>query len=231
MGQAENEEELDNIWISENQASQWITNFISSMSQEYEEYINLKVTRGGAWYLSDEMSFWEFDYDTIWFCQVTIDGHYGPSDTLEHINLEYCLRGTKLLIATLATLTDSNMGSFPNKPIISGTEEGNVGEEFSFTTSSIDPYSNELSYLWDWDDGTESEWIGPFNSGEIVSASYSWDEEGIYQVKVKVIDQYGAESEWSDPLVVSIPKNKHITEFNPWIFRLIQRFPILKLLI
>jgi len=206
MGQAVTEEELNNIFISETQASQWITNFIIGMSQEYEEYINLKVTRGGAWYWSDHLSFWEFGYDAIWFTEVTTGGYSGPSDTLEHINLEYCIRGTKLLLATLATLADSNMGSIPNKPSISGPEEGNVGEELTFSTSSIDPYDKELSFLWEWGDGTQSDWLGPYDSGEIVSASYSWDEEGIYQVKVKAKNSDELESDWSNPFLVGIPK-------------------------
>ena len=48
---------------------------------------------------------------------------------------------------------------------------------------------------------------------------------------MKARDIYGAESEWSDPLVVSIPKKKSLNEFNPWLLRLIQRFPFLDLLL
>ena len=39
------------------------------------------------------------------------------------------------------------------------------------------------------------------------------------------------ESTWSDSLIVSMPKNKNIGIFNPWVIRLIQRFHIMKLLI
>ena len=42
---------------------------------------------------------------------------------------------------------------------------------------------------------------------------------------------YGAEGEWSDPLIVSMPKKREIIDFNAWIFRLIQRFPILEVLL
>jgi hypothetical protein len=64
-----------------------------------------------------------------------------------------------------------------------------------------------------------------------IKSPHNWTERGIYNIKVKARDMYGAESEWSEPLVVSMPKNKSIDIFNPWLFRLIQRFPILKLLI
>ena len=206
MGQAENMVELDNIWVSEIPTSQWITTFIISMSQEYNEYINLEVTRNGAWYYSDHLSFWEFGYDAIWFSQIKTNGYFGVQDTLEHINVEYCLRGTKLLIATLATLADSSIGSIPSKPVISGPENGEVGEELTFTTSSIDPYGKKVMYLWDWSDGTQSEWSEPIDSGAIVSASHSWNEEGINPVKVITKNVDELESSWSNPYIVGIPK-------------------------
>ena len=212
MGQAENEEELDNIWISETPTSQWITNFMKDVNQQYDSYINLKVTRSGAYYFSDHMSFWEFGYSAIWFAEVKTDGYDGVQDTLEHINVEYCLRGTKLLLATLATLADSNTGSFPNKPIIAGPEEGKVGEELTFSTNSIDPYNKALRYLWDWGDGIQSEWSEPIDSGETVTTSYSWDEEGIYQVKVKVKNEDELESDWSNPFLIGIPKKNDGTD-------------------
>ena len=47
---------------------------------------------------------------------------------------------------------------------------------------------------------------------------------------MKAIDEHGSESEWSDPFTVSMPRGKSI-DFNPWITRFIERFPILKILI
>jgi|GEM_PF-6807120 len=42
---------------------------------------------------------------------------------------------------------------------------------------------------------------------------------------VKAKDVHGEESPWSDPLAISMPKNKAI---NPFLERLIERFPILE---
>jgi hypothetical protein len=64
-----------------------------------------------------------------------------------------------------------------------------------------------------------------------IKATHNWTERGDYEVRVKAMDQYGAESDWSNPLVVSMPKNKTINDFNPWLLRLIQRFPILEILL
>ncbi|MHA2431307.1 MAG: hypothetical protein ACXACC_09820 [Promethearchaeota archaeon] len=41
---------------------------------------------------------------------------------------------------------------------------------------------------------------------------------------------YGAESDWAT-LEVTVPRSKQINDYNPWISRLIERFPILKLLL
>jgi len=58
--------------------------------------------------------------------------------------------------------------------------------------------------MWDWDDGTFSEWLGPFNSGEEVCAAHTWTEGGDYEVRVKAKDEHGAESNWSEPLLFHV---------------------------
>jgi hypothetical protein len=85
--------------------------------------------------------------------------------------------------------------------------------------------------MWDWGDGTFSHWIQASDYGPYLLFDHSWNEEGTYEVRVKARDVYGAESEWSDPLIVSMPKIKLIDDFNHWLFRLIQHFPILELLL
>ncbi len=113
-----------------------------------------------------------------------------------------------------------------------GNESGIPGEIYKYSVRKIkDPDGDLLSYMWDWGDGNYSNWIPAPTTGTYLSAEHNWTQEGTYEVRVKARDQYGAESEWSDPLVVSMPKTKSINDFNPWILRLIQRFPILELLI
>ena len=78
------------------------------------------------------------------------------------------------------------------------------------------------------------EWTGLFDSGEPVASSYSWDIEGTYEIRVKAKDIHGAESPWSDPLSVSMPKSKLLLRF-PLFFRFLEEhpclFPILRQLI
>ena len=65
-----------------------------------------------------------------------------------------------------------------------------------------------MSYWFDWGDGTNSGWVGPYASGATVSATHSWTSQGSYQIKVKAKDTSDTESVWSDPLAVSMPKQK-----------------------
>lgn len=39
--------------------------------------------------------------------------------------------------------------------------------------------------MWDWGDGTHSDWLGPYNSGDMASGNHSWGAMGAYQIKVK----------------------------------------------
>jgi hypothetical protein len=116
----------------------------------------------------------------------------------------------------------------PDKPIIE--VKGKIDEEYIFSTTTIDLESHYIYYKWDWSDGI-SEWLGPYYSGEICEASHIWNEGGTYDIKVKAKDQCGSESPWSDPSSITLSKNKSLNEFNTWLFRLIQRYTILKCLL
>jgi len=91
----------------------------------------------------------------------------------------------------------------PNTP--EGEDTGEVGEEYTFYTVTSDPEDDQVWYKWDWGDEL-SDWVGPYNSVEIVSMSNTWDEQGDYEIKVKAKDIHGDESPWSDPLSISMPK-------------------------
>jgi hypothetical protein len=114
----------------------------------------------------------------------------------------------------------------PTKPI--GETSGRVDRLYSYSTTAKDSDGDHLWYKWDFGDVTNTEWLGPYNTGDSCEFEYSWDEEGEYSIKVKAKDEHGAESEWSDPLVVSMPKTKSSNEPYFWIFRLIQSFCNLK---
>lgn len=104
---------------------------------------------------------------------------------------------------TNAVMEANTVPNKPNTP--SGPLSGKAGVSYTYTTSTIDADGDDLWYQWDFGDGNVSDWLGPFASGEVASVDYVWLEKGDYSIKVKAKDGFDAESEWSDPLAVTMP--------------------------
>jgi len=131
--------------------------------------------------------------------------------------------------AILVNIIDNTAPDKPNTP--KGSPSGKTGISYSFYSSTNDTENHRLYYLFDWDDDTEDEWIGPYNSGEKVSVSHIWQSEGTYQVKVKAKDDPnndgdlsdGMESVWSDSCPVSMPKMKSKIFIEKLLFLILDR--------
>jgi hypothetical protein len=95
----------------------------------------------------------------------------------------------------------------PNNPFQpEGPDEGFVDIEYSFETHTDDPDGDDVYYKFDWGDGTDSGWLGPFSSGDTVNESHSWDSEGNYELRAKAKDEEGDESGWSYSSYIDIIK-------------------------
>lgn len=116
----------------------------------------------------------------------------------------------------------------PHKP--NGPTNGNIHMEYTYTTNTSDSQNNLIYYWFDWGDATNSGWVGPYSSGTTANASHTWTKKGIYTIKVKAKDIHGSESDWSDPLPITMPKSKLV--IHQQILHLLEvildRFPILK---
>ena len=129
---------------------------------------------------------------------------------------------------TLAIGEESLAPAKPDAP--EGSTSGGANVEYTYTASTTDPDGDKLYYLFDWGDGKFSGWVGPKNSGQTVSASHIWAEKGDYQIRVRARDDHGVQSEWSDPLPISMPKNKQLIElpFFDFLEKFPRLFPILR---
>lgn len=87
-----------------------------------------------------------------------------------------------------------------------GPSSGRRWRSYEYTASTTDPEGDDVYYLFDWGDGTYSGWLGPYESGETITASYSWGARGDYRIRVMAKDDSGQLSEWSDPMPVEMPK-------------------------
>jgi PKD domain len=118
--------------------------------------------------------------------------------------------------------TSNNPPNKPAKP--SGNGKGKIKVEYTYTTSTTDPDGDQVYYLFDWGDGTNSSWVGPYAPGATGSAKHTWTVKGSYQIKVKAKDTNGAESPWSDPLSITMPISINIQGLQ-FLGRLLERFP------
>ena len=84
-----------------------------------------------------------------------------------------------------------------------GPDEGVTGVEYTFTAVTSDPDGDPIYYMFDWGDGKDSGWVGPYNSGQTGSASHIWEDAGDFPVKVYAKDDYG-ESGWSSAHSINI---------------------------
>ena len=109
----------------------------------------------------------------------------------------------------------------PERPSIQGPTGGGPNKDFEFTFASIDYDEDEISYKIDWGDGAETDWIGPYSSGHIITETHNWAKKGTYTIRAKAKDQNNEESKWATFQII-IPKNKQY--FNLLSFKLLERW-------
>jgi PKD repeat protein len=101
----------------------------------------------------------------------------------------------------------------PLNPLISGLSEGESGEEYEYNFVTLDPEGDNVYYFIDWGDENNEGWLGPYDSGQSIDVTHSWNKQGYYTLKAKAKDIYGFESEWSE-FEVEMPKSKSKTYQN-----------------
>jgi hypothetical protein len=117
---------------------------------------------------------------------------------------------------------------FEKYPI--GPDYGIVGPEYIFEiNATLSRYEQgPIYYKWYWDDGTTSEWLGRYASGEPCIQSHTWKDAGIYHVKVKAKNIDGWESDYSKPLVVYITRSSFLLPILEFLLELIDMIPFLE---
>jgi hypothetical protein len=85
----------------------------------------------------------------------------------------------------------------------------------------------------DWGDNTQTDWIGPYPSDEIIPLTHSWTDKDTYSIRAKTKDIYNAESDWTT-LEIQIPyfHNQYYQNYNlffriiTWIQTLLHPVPV-----
>lgn len=110
----------------------------------------------------------------------------------------------------------------PDPPV--GPSSGKINTEYTYTAVTEDMDEDDIFYLFDWDDGNLSGWLGPFQSGKTCTSNHMWTKKGEFQVRVRAKDEHGLQTEWSDPIIVSMPRSKIAYLFQNYHFVLFSLF-------
>ncbi len=78
-----------------------------------------------------------------------------------------------------------------------------VSCEYNVTVS--DDEHNQIFLYVDWDDGTTTNWLGPYNSSKSLSVNHTWMNKGSYTLSVRAKDDLGNMGDWFT-LEVSMPR-------------------------
>lgn len=207
IGFALNDYQASYLNVFEDDQSEWLYDFTYHVNQLYDDYIDLELIHAGWTWGSDHNSFWDYGYSALFYHEYEFNHYYhSPNDIIEHMNLTYATKTTRVIVATLASLAQLNLMNLPpSPPTIQGPNYGKINVDYSFTTDPItDPEEDPIYCLWDWGDGSQSGWLGPYDSGQTLSETHTWSEPGVYQIRVKLKDFFGATSDWSEPFTIVI---------------------------
>lgn len=97
-----------------------------------------------------------------------------------------------------------NPPSTPSTPLWTSTRQIlSTLQDASFQSSASDPDNDQIRIVFDWGDG--SAYTSSLrSSGSTVSMDHSWSLTGMFEVKTKAVDVFGAESAWSSHLDITV---------------------------
>jgi hypothetical protein len=127
---------------------------------------------------------------------------------------------------TFAWIQDGNVP--PETPVIDGPTRGRPDVSYDYNFVITDPDGSIIYCYVDWDDGSNTDWIGPYEAGEVVTLSHSWIDKDTYTIRCKAKDPYGAETDWSE-LIIEIPRNRESTYL--WYQWFLEKFSMLSRLL
>jgi len=204
---------------------------------------NVDVNTDLSWAGGDPDSFETIHYD-IYFGETSplpliASNHVGELYELE--SLDYNTKYYWQIIAKdgLGNITEGPIWDFtiesntpPEKPEIDGASRGKPNKLYEYTLVTTDPDNFDIYYYVDWNDGSNTGWLGPYASGEEISIVHEWLIKDTFNIAAKAKDTLDLESETSR-FEVKIPRNRLAT--NSFLQLLIEKypnlFPILKCLL
>jgi len=144
---------------------------------------------------------WDFDDGTIGIGKIV-------SHTYSNVGTYDVLLTVKDNTGNVGNVTKSavidEIHQPPNETTIDGSSYGQPGILYSFCIGLVDPNGDNIYCKWDWGDGTYSNWLGPYISNQTQSKDHGWIIIGTYEIRVKLKDEFGLETNWSEPFIIVI---------------------------
>jgi len=159
-----------------------------------------------SWNINDLI---DIEYDFIYIIDLKNDIE---TDMVLNSYYEFSCNAWEINYFNIICTSTNNAPKTPNKP--SGEIVGYHNNIYDYSFTTTDPNEDELFYLIDWGDGSNSEWIGPYSSGEICIISHLWQQPGTFNITAKAKDIFGFESNWSPPLIVSMYNRPPLKPYN-----------------
>jgi hypothetical protein len=164
------------------------------------------------------------DYSLYWLPSCYFDGGYRYHDgmttsaittrllqcgarVVPDVDLEIAVTwlGSSSIQVDVSITNNNYINTMPLTPATpAGPAVGATTKPYAFVTSATDADNDPLYYLYDWGDGTQSLWMGPYASGAECSASHFWAVDSSFNVKAKVKDTLGAETGWSQIATIEL---------------------------
>lgn len=81
----------------------------------------------------------------------------------------------------------------PTTPDITGNASGSKDVNFTYSALSTDPDGHNISYIFNWGDGTNTT-TGFVANNTMVNETHQWTAAGVYQLSVQAFDDYPTEA-------------------------------------
>ncbi|KYK28806.1 hypothetical protein AYK20_06545 [Thermoplasmatales archaeon SG8-52-1] len=121
-----------------------------------------------------------------------------------------------------------NINEIPSKPSIDGPVNGKIGKEYEYSFTVTDPNDDDIFIYVDWGDNTFSNWVGPYESEEVINIMHSWSEEGKFIITARARDSNGY---YGFSAIKEIHCQRYKIKLNALFSNLFERFPFLEKLI
>jgi outer membrane protein assembly factor BamB len=92
----------------------------------------------------------------------------------------------------------------PTAPTIIGRIRGTIEKSYDYIFRSTSSLGNDVFYQIDWGDGSLTDWLGPYDSGESMVMNHSWSDKGTYTIKARAKDIDNLWGPWGE-LKITMP--------------------------